>query len=456
MRLWRLLAVLLGLVGAVACGSRGATLPAPSAPHYPEFIQPSIPSPWQSSAAAGYQDRAWVFLQAGDTRNAEREVALALRAVDGFYPAETTSGYIELARKDLRSALTKFDRALEHRADYAPALAGKGQALAALNRDDEAIAAYEAALAADRTLPDIARRLEVLTLRSAQQAVTAARAAAKAGKFDEAIQGFRSAIDRSPESAFLYREVAGIERQHGQLDAALVDYRQATRLDPTDTGSLVDLADLLNERGELQAAIDAYNAALALESDPAVTAKRDAVRTRAEIARFPPSYRAIESATQIARGDLAALIGVRLAPLVRASRSRDVGVITDIRNHWAEEWISAVAQAGLMDAFANHTFQPRTIVRRADLAQVVTRLLRAVTLAPGQPRRWENARGRFSDLAASHVAYAAASEAVAAGVMFATADGGFEPSRAVTGAEAVDAIERVRVIANLPAPGTGR
>ena len=40
------------------------------------------------------QERAWLFLQAGDFRNADREVSTALKAAAAFYPAETTGGLL--------------------------------------------------------------------------------------------------------------------------------------------------------------------------------------------------------------------------------------------------------------------------------------------------------------------------------------------------------------------------
>jgi hypothetical protein len=172
------------------------------------------------------------------------------------------------------------------------------------------------------------------------------------------------------------------------------------------------------------------------------------------IARLPEEYRAIDQASQLTRGDLAALIGVRLAPVLQAIRSREGVLLTDVRNNWAEDWIMAVARAGIMDPNANHAFQPRAIVRRTDLAQVVSRLLTRIA-PPAEVRAWQNARVRFSDLAATHLAYAAASLAVSSGVL--TAPGGtFQPVRVVTGAEAIAAIDRLERMANLPLrPGAG-
>jgi hypothetical protein len=84
------------------------------------------------------------------------------------------------------------------------------------------------------------------------------------------------------------------------------------------------------------------------------------------------------------------------------------------------------------------------------MAQAVARLLARVEgRRPGRLRAWETARSKFSDMPASHLAYSAGSMAVAAGVMRTTSEGLFQPSRPVTGAEAIDAIERIATLAGL-------
>ena len=146
---------------------------------------------------------------------------------------------------------------------------------------------------------------------------------------------------------------------------------------------------------------------------------------------------------------------MRLAGLLRSTRGRDGVVITDIRNHWASTWIVAVAQAGVMEPYANHAFQPRTTVRRVDLAQVVSRLLTKVAeVTPGQPHPWQSARLKFTDIAPGHLAYPAASAAVASGVMTVGPNNNLQPSQAVSGQEARDAIDRIAAMARVdPARG---
>jgi hypothetical protein len=188
---------------------------------------------------------------------------------------------------------------------------------------------------------------------------------------------------------------------------------------------------------------------LAIEPSADVEKRLDAIRARSALARLPAEYRAIDQAAQITRADLAALIGIRLGSLLQGGqRSGDAALITDVRNNWAASWIMSVARAGVMDPFANHAFQPRTVVRRTELAQALARLLaRVAAQNPSRAKAWESARVRFNDLSPSHLAYPAASVAVAAGVLKTSGENSFQPSRPVTGAEAIDAVSKIEALA---------
>jgi tetratricopeptide (TPR) repeat protein len=433
-----------------ACAPKTAIPPPVVAgpPKFPEFMQPVVPPALAALPGAAAQERGWQFLQAGDFRDAEREFRLALGSTPDFYPAETSLGYLELARRDAAAAVPHFDRALMLDGRDVAALLGRGQALLALGRETDALSAFESASAVDPSLADVSRRVEVLRFRGLGQDLAAAREAATSGKLDEAARAYARAIASSPDSPFLYRELAVVERRQGNADAALADFRKTLALDPTDASTQAQVGDLLAAAGDLEGAAKAYGDSLALEPNDGVEGKLDDVRARTELARLPAEYRAIDTAAQITRGDLAALIGVRLAPLVQASRRPDAVVVTDARNHWAAPWIVAVARAGIIDPYDNHAFQPRAAVRRTDLAQAMSRLLARVAAAnPARGRTWESARLKFSDLSPGHLAYPAASMAVAAGVMTTGPDDAFQPSLLVSGAEAVAAVSRVDALA---------
>jgi len=438
------------LVFVSACAPKIVPAPVVTAPKYPEFVRPVVPPSLANTAAAINASRGWSFLQNGDLRTAEHEFLAALKNDPAFYPAEASLGYLELARHEPRAALPHFDRALERQRDDVASLMGRGEALLALNRDADALAALEAVLAVDPSQTEIRRRVDVLKFRVIEQDIAHAREAARAGRLDEATRAYTAAIANSPESPFLYRELAAVERQQNRVDDALDHFRKARTLDPTDVRSIVQIGEILESRGDFDGAVHAYSEAADLEPGPEIAKKLDAAKARAAYERMPAEYRAIEQAPQVTRADLAALIGIRLAPLLQGGARPDSALITDVRNHWAQAWIMSVARAGVMEPFANHAFQPRALVRRADLAQAVARLLtRAGVGRPASARPWESARLRFSDLSPSHLAYPAASVAVASGVLTTGPDNAFQPSRPITGAEAIEAIAKVESLAGL-------
>lgn len=409
---------------------------------------PEVPPPFSGGPVAAIQDRGWRFLQAGDLKTAEREFTLALKAVPAFYPAEAGLAYVELARKDGKAALLHFDRVLGRQRQDVSTLVGRGQTLLLLQREGEALTSFEEALAVNPALADVAGRIEVLRFRGQQEALNGARLAAEAGQLDEAAALYTRAIGASPESPFLYRELAGVERRLGDMDSALEHFRRAVELEPEDAKSHAQIGEMLQDREDFEGAAKAYAEALTYETSADVEARLEMVRARIELAGLPEEYRAIDQSPQLTRADLSALVGVRLGPLLQATRRRDAVLLTDIRGHWAATWILLVARAGVLEPFANHAFQPNTVVRRADLAQVVSRLLAKVSeAAPAQARPWESARVTFSDLASGHLAYPAASDAVASGVMTKGPNDSFQPSAPVSGEEASAAVGLIEAMA---------
>jgi tetratricopeptide (TPR) repeat protein len=268
-----------------------------------------------------------------------------------------------------------------------------------------------------------------------------------AGRLEAARSAYEAAIAASPGSPLLYRELAVVEQRQGRGDRALEHARKAVEIDRADPRSWTLVADLLEASGDLPGAIDALTSASALEPAAAVSARLAALRARAELTGLPEGYRAIAGTSHVTRGDLAALIGVKL-PSVLGGAVRQNGVVfTDGRDHWASAWIQDVVRAGVMEIYANHTFQPAATVSRRDLAAAVSRLLELVARAnPGAARRWAGARVTIADVAPGHLSYPAVSAAVASGVMPLRDGNTFQLGGPVSGAEAIATIDRLSVL----------
>jgi tetratricopeptide (TPR) repeat protein len=441
----RVLAAAAAVALAVGCAAR-VPPPLPDTLSHPEFVYPSIPEPLKTAPEAARVDAGWRYLQTGDVRNAEREFTAVLRRAPSYYPAQAGAGYVDLARRAYDRALADFTAALVPAPRYVPALVGRGYALLGLKREDEALAALEAALAVDGSLADVRRRVEVLRFRSAQDALEGARTAAAAGRLDDARAAYRRALESSPDSPLLHRELGIVERRRGDSQAALEELRKALELDPSDTVALIQIAELLEQRLDFAGAALTYRQAAEVEPSEALAARIAAAEEKARLAKLPPAFHAIPESPQLTRGELAAVIGVRLDGLLDRAPQRQV-VVTDARGHWAAQWIADVARAGVIEPFPNHTFQPGSRVRRGELAAAVSRL---VLLAVEDAKRREEltaARPTIADMAPGHLGYPAAAVAVASGVLPLDEGGRFGVTRPVSGAEAIDAINRVAAIA---------
>jgi tetratricopeptide (TPR) repeat protein len=436
--------VALLLAAASACAPKTAP-PVATAPRYPSFMFPGVPAGLaQQPALVARHDGAWRFLQGGDLRAAEREFAWVTGELPTFFPSQVGLGYVSLARRDYREALERFELGLVFAPNYPSGLAGRGEALLGLGREAEALVNFDAAVAADPSLTELRARVESMRFRNQEDQVAAARKARDTGRLDEAATAYERALAASPESGFLYRELAAVEQRRGRLDAALAHARKALELDPSDVRAHLVAGEVFEAQRRFTAAVSEYEAAAAIEPGDDLATRIERARERAALAELPPEFQNIQQDPTITRAQLAALIGVRLDDLLLQATRPDAPVITDTRGSWAAPWIGAVVRAGVMDPYPNHTFQPGAYIRRSDLAMAVSRLLGMVgARSPRALEKWRAGRPAFGDLPATHLIYPAAAMAVGANVLMPLEGNTFQPGRAVSGAEALAALERI-------------
>jgi hypothetical protein len=221
--------------------------------------------------------------------------------------------------------------------------------------------------------------------------------------------------------------------------------RKALDLDPSDAAALVEIGDILQGRQQFDEAVASYRKANALEPTGELNERIAAASALAREAKLPPEFKALPQSPQITRGELAALLGIRLDSLLRPAATGQV-VVTDVRNHWAASWIATVVNAGVLDAFENHTFQPQGRVTRADLATAVSRVVSLIARRQPDLRQKMSERPRIADMSTGHLNYQAVAVAVSTGVLSLT-DGRFQVSRLVSGAEAIDAVTKLEKLA---------
>lgn len=443
------LLALVALAGLAGC-SRPTPAPVlvPGMERYPEYPRPEVPAELSTArqAVEGHH-RAWLQLQTGDPNGAERTLRAVLQRAPTFYPSQAALGFARLAVDDGAGALEWFDRALARRDDYVSAALGRAEALLELGREGEAFAAYTRVVELDPGQGAASRRVEVLRLRAVQSDMALGQRAVALGDYAAAQEAFERALAASPESGFLYRDLARVARAVGDDETAIARATRAIELDPEDAEAFALRGQVHAARGDVDAALSDLRRALRLD---ATLSDIDTLVTRLEAERanaaLPAEFRAIPERPTLTRGDLAALLAHHVPGLL-APQGPPV-LLTDARRHWARDAILQVTRGGILDAYPNHTFQPGAVVTRGDFAVVAERLLaRVATRSPAAARGWQDARLSFPDVRPGNVLYVPISRTVASGILAPLEGQSFGARRALTGAEGVGAVGRLAQVA---------
>ena len=426
----------------VGCASRAPIVTDPS---YPNFLYPTVPTALAGSESAEAHEAAWAYLQVGELATAAIHYERLLQRSSGFYPAEAGLGWVNLARGDAETAATNFSRARAADSAYVPALVGRGEAYLALNQSEEALASFEEALRADSGLSNLRQTIDELRFAVVSGRLSAARAATSDGRYDDARAAYQRVLDASPDSGFLHVELAQLEQQSGDAVRALEHARRAIELDGFDAEARLLEGELLEGLGDLEGALTSYERADAIDPSKESAARIDRTRERIRVAELPDEVREIAEKAEVTRGGLAALLGLRLTDLLAAARAGQSVIMIDAREHWGGEWIQAVVDAGVMRVDAAYRFDPSRPVQRAELAEVVAATL---DLIASQSGRDVDAAGqpRLTDMQPRHLSYAAASRAVASGIIDLFEDDTFQPARTVPGSEATIVSERLAAL----------
>jgi tetratricopeptide (TPR) repeat protein len=440
---------LLAIMAAAACSSNRPAPALPSAPTLSAVPMLKVPATLKASpeVLARY-DEAWRRMQAGDTGRATSEFNEVLRRAPGFYPAITALGYIAAVDRKYDEAARRFDAAIALDQSYLPALTGRLEVALARREDKVALATADAILAIAPDRDDVRGQQEVLRLRVVQAQLARAATERSAGRLDAAQATLDETLAIIPDSAVVLRELALVEIARNRFDAAETHARRSIALDAGDAEAHAVLALVFEQTNRAGEALKALGRAISIDPRPEWKERAAALKERADDDALPAEYRAIPTAATVTRGQLAAILGIRVADGLAKSPQRVTAVVTDIRRHWAAQWILPVTRVGWMEPFPNHTFQPNAVVRRADLARVTWRA--AQDLAARQSAevsRWRASRPTLPDVSRAHLSYSSIAGALASGTMQLLEGDRFQPNRPVTGAEVVAAIARLEQLA---------
>ena len=344
---------------------------------FPTSSMPPVPAGARRHAGGrGTTTAAGASCRPATCETAEREFAAALRRRRRSIRPRRRSATSSWRARTPRRRCTHFDRALERQSGLRvgarrPGPGARWRSTATTKRSPRS----RRRSPLDPSLTDLPRRVEVLRFRGAR---ARARARARRRRGRTARRGgagvSRPRSPSSPDSAFLYRELAGVERQQGDADAALEHFRKARRrsIRPTPA-SLAQIGELLEARGDFDGALEGVRRRA---RDRAERGGRGAARRRCARASSWRGCRPSTARSTQRRRSRAAISRRSSASgsraLLRARAARDAGV-----DHRRARPLGASAGSWRSRAPASWSRSRTTrssrarVVRRVDLAQAV-------------------------------------------------------------------------------------
>jgi len=386
-------------------------------------------------------DEAWSDLKTGRTDQAGRIIA-RMGPENPVYAAAL--GYLDFAIGDMAGAEAAFKEALRTNPDMTPAAVGLAQIYESRGESDSLFGMYREILKQDPENRWAKPRFEALKNNLAADASSKAEAALGAGDLEAARKAFLQVLFYDPASVRADLELARIYRRENDPESALLHLKAALDLKPGDKALLREYADLLYDTRNYSQSLDIYQNLQGLDPKDQDLARRiEDLKSKLGVFEVPSQYQAIPALDAITREDLAALIAVKFSGFLDKPGAQ-TRIMVDIGTSWAQKFIIKVASLNVMNVYDNHTFQPRKIINRAQLAEAVDRLIEVLKASGVEfvplvdPRRI-----RIADVAPDNFYYQPIVRVVSYQLMDLSADRMFEPERTVPGGEAARVLDLV-------------
>ena len=450
-----------GWVAALVAGawlaSGCASRPLPEIPVVPldgwDYVDGRTPAPGPglSEGAVRELSESWALIVAGRLGEAD----LRLAPLESLTPEDpgvlAAAGFLALRSGDHAGAGELFGRALAAAPDHV--LASLGTVLLVLHSEDQELlfTRLQRLAALEPGASVVSDRLPGLALEVAENRLARARERARSGAPGPSVaEAYRAALEAMPDSADLFLEAAEAALLSGDRQSAR-EWFETVAASPAASKRQALLAGLA--AAELLADERRFTESLTrldgILEDPAARGFADLMERaadlgrRLEVARLSERYARIREAERVTREQLAALLAAEIGE-PDDDRGGDPVIAIDLERSWAASLIQTVVGAGYLRLYPDHTFQPRGLVTRAELAASLAaafgkfdaEALRSAVADPSQPE--------LGDVPPDHRYREPVVIAVQFGLLRVTDQGMFRPRAFASGAEAVRAVHTLR------------
>jgi len=317
-------------------------------------------------------EEAWRSLKQGKGSKA-RKALIRLDEQSPFY--YVGMGYAYFMMNDITLSEDFFKAALRYSPDMTIVHLGLGQIYHKTGRDDLAFAEFQEIIKKDPDHIWAKAQYENIKRQKTQESLDAGKTFLDAGNIESSKGAFLRALYYSPKSMQAHLALADIFQQEDNLENALVHLDAASKNDPENIDILNRYGDILFLANENKRSLEIYEKLLEKEPENQEYQQRvEILKNRLGIFELPSQYNAIITSEAISKEEIAALLAVKFKDVLEET-TKEPPIIIDIATSWADDFILQMTSLGLLDIYPNHTFRPKKIITRAEMAEILLRLI---------------------------------------------------------------------------------
>ncbi len=380
-------------------------------------------------------EEAWKNIRQGNGMKARKSLS-KLDEQSPFYYAGM--GYAYFIMNDLALAEDFFEAAQRYSPDMVIVHLGLGQIYRRTGRDDQAFVEFREALKKEPDNPWINTQYQAIKNQKTEEYLSAGATYLETGNIEGGKEAFLRALYYSPESIEAHLALADIFQKEDNLENALVHLEAASQSDPENNEILAKYGEALFLTNQNEKALEIYERLAAEEPENQNFQQRlEILKNRLGIFELPSQYNAIISSEAISKEEIAALLAVKFKNALEAP-TKTPPIIIDIATSWAADYILKMTSLGLLDIYPNHTFRPKKIITRAEMAEILLRLVEHL-----QDKGFRFIRQippesiQISDVSADNYYYQPILQIISYDIMNLSPDQAFQPDLPVPGEEAI-------------------
>jgi Tfp pilus assembly protein PilF len=351
-------------------------------------------------------------------------------------------GYAFLLLGDFQASEENFKAALNYYPGMALIHLGLAQLYQDTGRENSAFAEYREVLKKNPEHSWAKREYEALKRKKTEEALDEGLEFLARGYRERSKEAFLRVLYYSPDSAKAHLALAGIYKEEDQLQNALVHLKAASANETKNPEILNEYAETLLLTEQYARSLEVYEQLLEMQPDNQdIQSRIENLKNRLGIFELPSQYHNIPFKEATSREEMTALLAVKFKGIFEETEAKPP-IIIDISTSWASKFILTTTSLGIMEIYPNHTFQPQKIITRAEMAEILLRLINLLK-KKGYPliQQFPPEIIRISDVSPDNYYYNPITQIISYQIMDLDAERAFRPEHPVSGQEVIKILD---------------